>query len=75
MKAEIVNNASQMCVKFSSLHLANKNQIFQSSYYNNHIISKGIVWFRWRGWDYTLKRALMMIKPKGPTTTTTTVMI
>lgn len=30
MKAEIVNNASQMCVKFSSLHLANKNQIFQS---------------------------------------------
>ncbi|XP_032682295.1 angiopoietin-4 isoform X2 [Odontomachus brunneus] len=33
---------------------------------------QGIVWFRWRGWDYTLKRALMMIKPKGPTTTTTT---
>lgn len=27
---------------------------------------QGIVWFRWRGWDYTLKRALMMIKPKGP---------
>lgn len=25
----------------------------------------GIVWFRWRGWDYTLKRASMMIKPKG----------
>ncbi|KPI91857.1 hypothetical protein RR46_08283 [Papilio xuthus] len=24
-----------------------------------------IVWFRWRGWDYTLKRASMMIKPKG----------
>ncbi|XP_076748669.1 uncharacterized protein LOC143422125 isoform X5 [Xylocopa sonorina] len=33
---------------------------------------QGIVWFRWRGWDYTLKRATMMIKPKGPTTTTTT---
>ncbi|XP_060825509.1 angiopoietin-4 isoform X1 [Bombus pascuorum] len=29
---------------------------------------QGIVWFRWRGWDYTLKRATMMIKPKGPTT-------
>ncbi|CAO1395686.1 unnamed protein product [Diamesa serratosioi] len=27
---------------------------------------QGIVWFRWRGWDYTLKRATMMIKPKGP---------
>ncbi|KAL6428475.1 hypothetical protein ACFW04_008619 [Cataglyphis niger] len=36
---------------------------------------QGIVWFRWRGWDYTLKRALMMIKPKGPTTTTTAIMI
>ncbi|GAB1861603.1 Techylectin-5B [Camponotus japonicus] len=36
---------------------------------------QGIVWFRWRGWDYTLKRALMMIKPKGPTTMTTTIMI
>lgn len=31
---------------------------------------QGIVWFRWRGWDYTLKRATMMIKPKGPTTIT-----
>ncbi|XP_053995619.1 rho GTPase-activating protein gacF isoform X2 [Hylaeus anthracinus] len=28
---------------------------------------QGIVWFRWRGWDYTLKRATMMIKPKGLT--------
>ncbi|KAG7196970.1 hypothetical protein KM043_000235 [Ampulex compressa] len=28
---------------------------------------QGIVWFRWRGWDYTLKRATMMIKPRGPT--------
>ncbi|XP_048004702.1 fibrinogen alpha chain [Leguminivora glycinivorella] len=25
---------------------------------------QGIVWFRWRGWDYTLKRASMMIKPR-----------
>ena len=33
------------------------------------LLFKGIVWFRWRGWDYTLKRATMMIKPKGPTTT------
>ncbi|CAK9804303.1 unnamed protein product [Anthophora plagiata] len=34
---------------------------------------QGIVWFRWRGWDYTLKRATMMIKPKGPATTSTMV--
>lgn len=27
---------------------------------------QGIVWFRWRGWDYTLKKASMMIRPKGP---------
>ncbi|XP_026481689.1 angiopoietin-1-like [Ctenocephalides felis] len=26
---------------------------------------QGIVWFRWRGWDYTLKRATMMIRPRG----------
>ncbi|XP_032789266.1 uncharacterized protein YMR317W [Daphnia magna] len=25
---------------------------------------QGIVWFRWRGWDYTLKRATMMIRPR-----------
>ncbi|PNF38757.1 hypothetical protein B7P43_G14267 [Cryptotermes secundus] len=31
---------------------------------------QGIVWFRWRGWDYTLKRAVMMIKPKGTISTT-----
>jgi len=39
---------------------------------------QGIVWFRWRGWDYTLKRATMMIRPRyygleppsAPTTTT-----
>ncbi|XP_026838626.1 angiopoietin-1 isoform X1 [Drosophila erecta] len=27
---------------------------------------QGIVWFRWRGWDYTLKKAKMMIRPKTP---------
>ncbi|XP_050538996.1 angiopoietin-related protein 1-like [Daktulosphaira vitifoliae] len=26
---------------------------------------QGIVWFRWRGWDYTLKKAQMLIKPKA----------
>ncbi|XP_063983108.1 angiopoietin-related protein 2 [Diachasmimorpha longicaudata] len=26
---------------------------------------QGIVWFRWRGWDYTLKKATMMIKPRS----------
>ncbi|XP_077302101.1 uncharacterized protein LOC143922644 isoform X1 [Arctopsyche grandis] len=31
---------------------------------------QGIVWFRWRGWDYTLKKASMMIKPKGPQSNT-----
>ncbi|XP_069686680.1 angiopoietin-2 [Periplaneta americana] len=31
---------------------------------------QGIVWFRWRGWDYTLKKAVMMIKPKGSISTT-----
>ncbi|XP_017778485.1 PREDICTED: angiopoietin-2 [Nicrophorus vespilloides] len=31
---------------------------------------QGIVWFRWRGWDYTLKKASMMIKPKGFINTT-----
>ncbi|XP_022909321.1 angiopoietin-2 [Onthophagus taurus] len=31
---------------------------------------QGIVWFRWRGWDYTLKKAMMMIKPKGFVNTT-----
>lgn len=43
----------------SQFNLLIKNSLF-----------KGIVWFRWRGWDYTLKRATMMIKPKGPTTIT-----
>lgn len=31
---------------------------------------QGIVWFRWRGWDYTLKKATMMIRPKGPASAT-----
>ncbi|TRY63771.1 hypothetical protein TCAL_11494 [Tigriopus californicus] len=25
---------------------------------------QGIVWFRWRGWDYSLKRSQMMIRPR-----------
>ena len=25
--------------------------------------SAGIVWYRWRGWDYSLKRSVMMIRP------------
>ncbi|XP_039147332.1 uncharacterized protein LOC6739559 isoform X1 [Drosophila simulans] len=27
---------------------------------------QGIVWFRWRGWDYTLKKSKMMIRPRIP---------
>ena len=30
-----------------------------------HFFNPGIVWFRWRGWDYTLKRSRMMIRPKN----------
>ncbi|XP_055698557.1 angiopoietin-4 [Phlebotomus papatasi] len=30
---------------------------------------QGIVWFRWRGWDYTLKKATMMIRPRPQLTT------
>ncbi|XP_063600257.1 angiopoietin-4-like [Penaeus indicus] len=26
---------------------------------------QGIVWFRWRGWDYTLKKSVLMIRPKS----------
>ncbi|CAH2006017.1 unnamed protein product [Acanthoscelides obtectus] len=26
--------------------------------------SNSIVWFRWKGWDYTLKKSVMMIKPR-----------
>jgi hypothetical protein len=37
---------------------------------NCHASVPGIVWFRWRGWDYTLKKAVMMIKPKGIISTT-----
>lgn len=33
---------------------------------------QGIVWFRWRGWDYTLKKATLMIRPKSPQTMVTT---
>uniref|UniRef100_T1IZ12 Fibrinogen C-terminal domain-containing protein n=1 Tax=Strigamia maritima TaxID=126957 RepID=T1IZ12_STRMM len=31
---------------------------------NDLAARQGIVWFRWRGWDYNLKRAQMMIRPK-----------
>lgn len=46
--------------------------IFNHIYIRDLIIQKisGIVWFRWRGWDYTLKKAMMMIKPKGFVSTT-----
>ncbi len=30
----------------------------------NDVMLSGIVWFRWRGWDYSLKRSTMMIRPK-----------
>jgi predicted nucleic acid-binding Zn-ribbon protein len=42
-------------------------------YLHNQDLSarQGIVWFRWRGWDYTLKKVVMMIKPKGPQPMTT----
>lgn len=31
---------------------------------NDLTARQGIVWFRWRGWDYTLKKSLLMIRPK-----------
>ncbi|XP_037079124.1 uncharacterized protein LOC119100116 [Pollicipes pollicipes] len=30
---------------------------------NDVIARQGIVWYRWRGWDYSLKRSVMMIRP------------
>jgi len=35
---------------------------------NDVIARQGIVWYRWRGWDYSLKRSVMMIRPSrtGP---------
>lgn len=27
------------------------------------IARQGIVWYRWRGWDYSLRRSVMMIRP------------
>lgn len=32
---------------------------------NDLTARQGIVWFRWRGWDYTLRKSLLMIKPKN----------
>nr|XP_053648660.1 angiopoietin-2-like isoform X1 [Cherax quadricarinatus] len=31
---------------------------------NDLTARQGIVWFRWRGWDYTLKKSVLMIRPK-----------
>jgi len=31
---------------------------------------QGVVWFRWKGWDYSLKRSQMMIRPKSLSTKT-----
>ncbi|KAF2355399.1 Fibrinogen alpha/beta/gamma chain C-terminal globular domain [Trinorchestia longiramus] len=36
---------------------------------NDYIGRQGIVWFRWRGWDYSLKKSLIMIRPKSHTLT------
>ena len=44
--------------------------MFTFIYLTSFFFFLGIVWFRWRGWDYTLKRASMMIRPKGPGTST-----
>jgi len=33
---------------------------------------QGVVWFRWKGWDYSLKRSQMMIRPKSLSTKTKT---
>ncbi|CAL4066006.1 unnamed protein product, partial [Meganyctiphanes norvegica] len=38
---------------------------------NDLTARQGIVWFRWRGWDYSLKRSLMMIRPKSYYTSVT----
>ncbi|KAG7167116.1 Techylectin-5B-like 1, partial [Homarus americanus] len=32
---------------------------------NDLTARQGIVWFRWRGWDYTLKKSVLMIRPKN----------
>ncbi|XP_018016816.1 angiopoietin-4 isoform X2 [Hyalella azteca] len=34
---------------------------------NDYIGRQGIVWFRWKGWDYSLKKSLIMIRPKSHT--------
>ncbi|XP_066983325.1 angiopoietin-2 isoform X2 [Macrobrachium rosenbergii] len=34
---------------------------------NDLTARQGIVWFRWRGWDYTLKKSVLMIRPKKHT--------
>ncbi|XP_063890040.1 angiopoietin-2-like isoform X1 [Scylla paramamosain] len=32
---------------------------------NDLTARQGIVWFRWRGWDYTLKKSVLLIRPKN----------
>ena len=40
------------------------NETKRTKQLNPTSFGAGIVWFRWRGWDYTLKRATMMIRPR-----------
>ncbi|ODN00364.1 Techylectin-5B, partial [Orchesella cincta] len=38
---------------------------FDSQQPDSALARQGIVWFRWKGWDYTLKKATIMIRPKS----------
>ncbi|CAG7834897.1 unnamed protein product [Allacma fusca] len=38
---------------------------FDTQQPDSALARQGIVWFRWKGWDYTLKRATMLIRPKS----------
>lgn len=38
---------------------------FDAQQPDSALARQGIVWFRWKGWDYTLKKATMMIRPKS----------
>ncbi|XP_021963890.1 angiopoietin-2 isoform X2 [Folsomia candida] len=38
---------------------------FDTQQPDSALARQGIVWFRWKGWDYTLKKATMMIRPKS----------
>lgn len=53
-------------IKSSNFNTKENNHYPKISFYTKIIHSvTGIVWFRWRGWDYTLKKASMMIRPRG----------